>query len=458
MTYENLKTIFDNLKKYFGKSIKNIYKIPNGLALEIDKNTFLCFSYSPSGLFLLEKDKVPLLEEVNLPIKSFKIVNGKLKKDDKILALKLFCPQKQKSYYLIFEITGKNSNFFILDENRKILYMLRDFQSQVRNLKVGSEYKFPPIFFDVSKEKNIDFETEKRKFLNSFKKQVENVLNQKIKNLEKKLQKLKEEINSLKNIENPEKYLKLAELIKANLYKYDPNKHYQEIEVLDFESGENQKINLNPSLSLKDNLDNFFKQYKKLKRKKENQEKIKEVLVRKKTQIENYIYFLKNLAKENLYNKKLLEILFKKTERKKDKEEFENVLIFKTKDGSLIFVGKNEKGNQKILKILGDKNDIWFHTKNYPGSHVILKLNKKYSSLEETLNKERENIYLAAKYAKIFSSLYKESIDEKLKNLDKLLKDNRKKAEVDFTFLKDVRKIKGTSSKVTYRNYKTLLV
>jgi len=38
-------------------------------------------------------------------------------------------------------------------------------------------------------------------------------------------------------------------------------------------------------------------------------------------------------------------------------------------------VGKNEKGNIKLLK-QANANDLWLHIKNHPGAHVIVKNNK----------------------------------------------------------------------------------
>lgn len=46
---------------------------------------------------------------------------------------------------------------------------------------------------------------------------------------------------------------------------------------------------------------------------------------------------------------------------------------FISSDGYDIFIGKNNKQNDYLTLKLANKDDIWMHTKNIPGSHVIIK-------------------------------------------------------------------------------------
>lgn len=43
-----------------------------------------------------------------------------------------------------------------------------------------------------------------------------------------------------------------------------------------------------------------------------------------------------------------------------------------TSDGMTLLVGRNNLQNDKLTLRIADKSDIWFHTKDIPGSHVIL--------------------------------------------------------------------------------------
>ena len=48
---------------------------------------------------------------------------------------------------------------------------------------------------------------------------------------------------------------------------------------------------------------------------------------------------------------------------------------FISSDGFKILVGKNNKQNDHLTLKVADNDDIWMHTKNIPGSHVIIKTN-----------------------------------------------------------------------------------
>ena len=41
-------------------------------------------------------------------------------------------------------------------------------------------------------------------------------------------------------------------------------------------------------------------------------------------------------------------------------------------EGYKILVGKNNRQNDYLTTVLAEKNDLWFHVKNIPGSHVIV--------------------------------------------------------------------------------------
>jgi predicted ribosome quality control (RQC) complex YloA/Tae2 family protein len=45
---------------------------------------------------------------------------------------------------------------------------------------------------------------------------------------------------------------------------------------------------------------------------------------------------------------------------------------YTTSDGFRVSAGHNNKENDYLTFKLADKKDIWFHTKDIPGSHVIL--------------------------------------------------------------------------------------
>ena len=47
-------------------------------------------------------------------------------------------------------------------------------------------------------------------------------------------------------------------------------------------------------------------------------------------------------------------------------------LKFRSSDGFPILVGRNNRQNDRLTMKQASNNDVWFHTKNIPGSHTIL--------------------------------------------------------------------------------------
>lgn len=58
---------------------------------------------------------------------------------------------------------------------------------------------------------------------------------------------------------------------------------------------------------------------------------------------------------------------------KKKHSKKADYLEFTSSDGQAIYVGRNNRQNQELTLKFARKNDYWFHVKNGPGSHVILK-------------------------------------------------------------------------------------
>lgn len=62
-----------------------------------------------------------------------------------------------------------------------------------------------------------------------------------------------------------------------------------------------------------------------------------------------------------------------KNDRKRMKRAASKPMHFVSSDGADIYVGKNNKQNDELTLRFASANDIWLHTKNIPGSHVIIK-------------------------------------------------------------------------------------
>ncbi|MGB9668613.1 MAG: NFACT family protein [Thermosulfidibacteraceae bacterium] len=97
-----------------------------------------------------------------------------------------------------------------------------------------------------------------------------------------------------------------------------------------------------------------------------------------------------------------------------------------------VFVGKNSKGNDYVTFRLAVGEDLWFHVKDYPGAHVVMKC---FDKVEES------DIERVAGIALYFSKLR-----------DTL------KGDVDYTFVKNVKRLGRILGRVLYTDYKTLRV
>lgn len=119
---------------------------------------------------------------------------------------------------------------------------------------------------------------------------------------------------------------------------------------------------------------------------------------------------------------------------KKKKEKPSEPLQFRTTDGYIVYVGKNNRQNDRLTMKTAGKEDWFFHAKDVPGSHVIVRAGQE-ALPEQTL---QEAAWLAARY----SSEQAES-----------------HVLVDFTKKKNVRKQKGAKpGQVLYDPYETMTV
>ena len=249
--------------------------------------------------------------------------------------------------------------------------------------------------------------------------------------IKKKLSIIDEKINSTKEMED----LRIkGELLSANIYKIRP---YQEkITVENYYDNSTITIKLDKNLSPSQNVQKIFKKYTKLKNTLTSCTKQSQELNNELEYIESVAFSINMQSKiedlEEIEEELIKGSLIKKQNSKK-KTLISSYLKFNYK-GFNIFVGKNNIQNDNLTFTIARKGDIWFHVKNAPGSHTILKATNEEIS-EDILEFSAS---LAAFYSKL-----KES----------------PKVEIDFTEVKNVKKIPGQKpGMVTYTNYKTIYI
>lgn len=246
--------------------------------------------------------------------------------------------------------------------------------------------------------------------------------------------------DTLRDVAGREKLKLYGELITANIYCIPKNTKTVSLSNFYSDQGENIEIPLDENLLPQENAQRFFKKYAKAKttytytvRQLENTQKELEYL-------ESVLLLLENCISHQEIDEVRQELaeqgymILKKKPGPKKKAVMSEPLHFKSSDGFDILVGKNNRQNDRLTLKLASSNDIWLHTKNIPGSHVIVK--KSVGEISE--NALKEAAMLAAWYSKARMS---------------------SNVAVDFTAVKNVNKPSGAKpGMVIYVNYKTIMV
>lgn len=215
------------------------------------------------------------------------------------------------------------------------------------------------------------------------------------KELKREKKKLPKLLQTLDKSKDYKKYQEYGDLLFAYMsqIKKQPN-----IVLTSFETGEEVTIPIDMRLDIKGNANKYYQKYHKLKR---SQSILEEQIQICKDEIEYYTQLSDQLKyasiedaleiREELVNNRVL--FQKNTKRKVKKKNVPNIIHLKVNEAD-IYVGKNNIQNNYITHKLARKEDLWFHVKDYHGSHVLLKC--------EEVNEEliRMCALLAAYYSK----------------------------------------------------------
>ena len=197
----------------------------------------------------------------------------------------------------------------------------------------------------------------------------------KLERLIHKLEKLEKE---LEESENAEIFKIKGELITSYIYMIE--KGMESVEVANFYDPEykNIKISLNTNFTPSENAQKYFKKYNKLKTAKKEITSQMEITKEEIDYLENIMLSIENC--ENLAE--LMDIreelgkvgyIRSKNNSKKETKLTTKPHEFVSSNGFKILVGKNNKQNDHLTLKVASNEDIWMHTKNIPGSHVIIK-------------------------------------------------------------------------------------
>lgn len=279
---------------------------------------------------------------------------------------------------------------------------------------------------------------EKEKF-SSYQNDLLRLILNRLKRLEDKLSTANQSLNECSKMED---YRLYGELITANLYRIQ-NYNQTSITLENYyKNNEPIDIKLDGSISPSANAKKFFKKYKKLQNTYSIVQKQKELITAEIEYLDSIVYEINNCQTlqdlESVYSEISesldLKINDKNTPKKNEKVN-SSMPTELTIDGFTILVGKNNKQNDYLTCRIAKSSDLWFHTKDIHGSHVVLKLNKNKPATDSIIYKCAT---IAAYYSKAKLS---------------------QNVPVDYTYIKYVRKPNGAKpGMVIYTNNKTLYV
>jgi len=265
-------------------------------------------------------------------------------------------------------------------------------------------------------------------------KELEKILTAAIKKEEGRHQKIKEELEDTNKMDTYKLYGDLL-MINAHLQvQYEPS---IELQNLLSDEGEMLTIPLKPNLTIVENAQWYYKLYTKLKNRMVSGEYQLNASTTKLEYLKSILYSI-SLAttRESLeeIRKECMDAgIIKKSKKPLSYKLGKSNYIHLTIDEGEIFIGRNNQQNEYLTHRFAKPTDIWFHTQDIQGSHLILRLNV-----------EPDDMILSkvAQYAAYFSKARETS-----------------KVPVDYTYIKNIKKPPGSPlGFVIFNTHQTMIV
>ena len=219
--------------------------------------------------------------------------------------------------------------------------------------------------------------------LDNLKKEVERYLNREKKRLKNRLKKIESE---LKETERVEEFKKKGELLKANYHLL--KRGMASVKIKDYFSEENEEIEieLEPIKKPQENIAKYFKKAKKLERGREQIIQRIEITQAELEAIDKKCRLSLTLSDVCDLKKLLPEKKSLQKERQKTKNKpTEKIRSYVSSDGFTILAGKSAKDNDQLTVRVANGNDMWMHTRNRSGSHVVIRAQRGKEFPKQTL-------------------------------------------------------------------------
>ncbi len=202
------------------------------------------------------------------------------------------------------------------------------------------------------------------------------VLQNNIERCEKKLALYADALNSEEQMEKCRLY---GELLTANLHLLKSGTDTAAVDNYYADPVERIAIPLDRQLTPGENAQRYYKKYQKLKAARDMAIVQREQTLSELNYLEGQLDNLTKCTAENELSELIEELKDQgyikrdKGGKKKMKLAASKPMHFVSSTGADIYVGKNNRQNDELTLRFASPNDIWMHTKNIPGSHVIVK-------------------------------------------------------------------------------------
>lgn len=317
----------------------------------------------------------------------------------------------------------------------------KDFHAS--DLTIYPQALYERLFFDAPSDM-IDYYYSERNVHATLKTKASNirkVVSSRLHQSRRKLEKLHEEYTHSLDFE---KFKVYGDLLISNLHRIDRNMETVSLENF-YEGNKPVSIELDKRLDPAQNAQLYYKKYNKNKNAKREVKRQIEIThreieyleavlttIEQADEAENIEAIRYELAKSGYLASRVPNR--KEAAKRKKTDAFNRThMTFLTRNGKTVIAGKNNTQNERVTFKKARPDDLWFHAKNIPGSHVVL-----LSDEEPSREDRAEAAMIAAYYSKARQS---------------------SNVPVDCTQVRHVKKIKGAGpGLVTYEHQRTLYV
>ena len=319
-----------------------------------------------------------------------------------------------------------------LNESNGLLTLINDNNKKAHATFILQNYKVLKEYSTISEA--LEESIHNTKSIHTADKELEKILTAAIKKEEVRHQKINDELDDTNKMDTYKLYGDIL-MINAHLQvQYEPS---IQLPNLLSEDGELLTIPLKPNLTIVENGQWYYKLYTKLKNRMVSGEYQLNASTTKLEYLKSILYSI-SLAttRESLeeIRKECMDAgIIKKSKKPLSYKLGKSNYIHLTIDEGEIFIGRNNQQNEYLTHRFAKPTDIWFHTQDIQGSHLILRLN---------VDPDDMILSKVAQYAAYFSKARETS-----------------KVPVDYTYIKNIKKPPGSPlGFVIFNTHQTMIV